>query len=120
MKKSDDYQTKIMSFFKENKELDAVISADSNSGIIAINTALHLGKIIPKDISVVGFASKSISNLAIPRLTTIRQHAKKIGASATQMLVERLKSGFANSKDAKTKIIKTSLVVADSTLNLVN
>lgn len=115
MKKSEDYQKKIKFFFKNNIGIDGVVAADSNSGIIGINMAIHLGMKVPKQISVIGFASKSISGHAIPRLTIIRQHAKRIGASATEMLINRLKNGLANSKEVKTKIVKTSLVVNNST-----
>ena len=115
VKKKDDHQKKIKSFFKKNKNIDGLIAADSTSGIIAINTAINLGRKVPKDISVIGFASKSDSNHTLPRLTTIRQHAKVIGANAAQMLIHRLQNMHLN-EDVKTKIVKTSLVKTKSTL----
>lgn len=115
IKKKDDHQKKIKSFFKKNKNIDAVIAADSSSGIIAINTAVNLGYKVPKGISVIAFASKSDSNHTLPRLTTIRQHAKIIGANAAQMLINRLQNMHLN-EDVKTKIIKTSLLKSKSTL----
>ena len=69
---------------------------------------------MPKEVSVIGFASKSVSNLSVPRLTTIRQHAKAIGAEAAQMLIHRLQNMHLN-EDVKTKIVKTSLVNNKST-----
>jgi LacI family transcriptional regulator len=114
-KGKDDHQKKIKSFLKKNKTVDAVIAADSSSGIIALNTAINLGLKVPKDFSVIGFASKSDSNHTIPKLTTIRQHAKVIGISAAQMLIERMQNLPANS-DVKTKIVKTSIVKNKSTL----
>ncbi|APY10586.1 LacI family transcriptional regulator [Seonamhaeicola sp. S2-3] len=115
IKKKDDHQKKIKSFFKKNKNIDGVIAADSSSGIIAINTAVNLGRKVPKDISVIGFASKSDSNHALPRLTTIRQHAKLIGAKAAQMLVHRLQNKHLK-EEVKTKIVKTTLIKSKSTL----
>ncbi|MDO5968585.1 LacI family DNA-binding transcriptional regulator [Flavivirga aquimarina] len=115
IKKKDDHQKKIKAFFKKNKKLDAVIAADSSSGIISINTAVNLGLKVPKDISVLGFASKADSNHSLPRLTTIRQHAKVIGANAAQMLIDRLQKMHLN-EDVKTKIVKTSLVKTKSML----
>ncbi|MDD7886829.1 LacI family DNA-binding transcriptional regulator [Flavivirga sp. 57AJ16] len=115
IEKQDDHQKKIKSFLKKNKTVDAVIAADSSSGIIAINTAVNLGLKVPKDISVIGFASKSDSNHTLPRLTTIRQHAKIIGAHAAQLLINRLANMHLN-EDVKTKIVKTSLVKSQSTL----
>jgi LacI family transcriptional regulator len=115
IKKKDDHQKKIISFFKKNKTIDGVISADNSSGIIAINTAIKLGLKVPKDISVIGFSSKSDSRHTIPKLTTIRQHAKEIGGCAAQLLINRLQNKDAE-QDVKTKIVKTSLIKSKSTL----
>lgn len=115
IKKKDDQQKKIMSFFKTNPTIDGVIAADSSSGIIAINTAIKLGLKVPKNVSVIGFASKSDSFHTIPKLTTIRQHAKEIGAQAAQMLINRLQNKPVE-EDVKTKIVKTSLIKSKSTL----
>jgi LacI family transcriptional regulator len=117
LKKKDDNQQKIKSFFKKHKSIDGVIAADSSSGIIAINTALNKGLKVPKDISVIGFASKSVSDLSIPRLTIIRQHAKQIGANAADLLIRRLEKKYDEEIDFKTKIVKTTLVSHKSTLN---
>ncbi|MCB4799757.1 LacI family transcriptional regulator [Tamlana sp. 62-3] len=115
IKKKDDHQKKIKSFFKKNPGIDAVLAADSSSGIIALNTAVNLGLKVPKDISVIAFASKSDSNHTLPQLTTIRQHAKTIGETAAQLLIQRMHNTPA-SDDVKTNIIKTSLVKTKSIL----
>ncbi|AJR02604.1 LacI family DNA-binding transcriptional regulator [Siansivirga zeaxanthinifaciens] len=115
IKKKDDSQKKILSFLKKNPQIDGVISADSSSGIIALNTAIKLGRKVPKDISVIGYASKSDSYHTIPKLTTIRQHAKEIGASAAQMLINRLQNKTTQ-EDVKTIIVKTSVIKSKSTL----
>lgn len=115
IKKKDDKQKKILSFFKKYTTIDGVVAADSSSGIIAINTAIKLGLKVPQQISVIGFASKSDSYHTIPQLTTIRQHAKEIGESAAQMLINRLQNK-AVEIDVKTKIVKTTLIKSKSTL----
>ena len=113
--KVEDPQQKIKEFLQQHTNMDGIISADSSSGIIAINTALSLGLKVPKDISVIGYTSKAVSNHSVPRLTIIRQHAKDIGATAAQVLIKRLQNKV-EAADFSTKIIKTSLVKADSTL----
>lgn len=115
VKKKDDHQKKIKSLFKKNKNIDGVIAAESSSGIIALNTAVNFGFKVPKDISVIAFASKSESNHTLPRLTTIRQHAKIIGANAAELLINRIQNTGLD-KDVKTKIVKTSLIKSKSTL----
>ena len=113
--KLKDSQQKIKALFKKHKTIDGVISADSSSGIIAINTAVSFGLKIPKDISVIGFSSQSVAVHSIPKLTTIRQHAKVIGANAAQLLINRLQN-MSQDIDVKTKIVKTSVVKSKSTL----
>ncbi|MBJ6367761.1 LacI family DNA-binding transcriptional regulator [Snuella sedimenti] len=115
MGRYDDHQKKIRTFFEENKGIDGVVAADSASGVIAINMAASLGFKVPEDVSVIGFSSKSVSNHSIPRLTTIRQHAKDIGANAAQLLINRLQNNLGED-DVKTKIVKTSLIRSGSTL----
>ena len=115
MSKKDDAQKKIKKRFKKNNLIDGIIAADSASGIIAVNTAVSLGLKVPKDISIIGFSSKSVSNHSIPKLTTIRQHAKVIGANATRLLIKRLQN-VDEKQDSVTKIVKTSLVKSGSTL----
>ncbi|GAA4939775.1 LacI family DNA-binding transcriptional regulator [Algibacter agarivorans] len=115
VKKKDDHPKKIKSFFKKNNSIDGIIAADSSSGIIALNTAVNFGLKVPKDISVIAFASKSDSNHTLPKLTTIRQHAKIIGAHAAQVLISRMQNTLTE-EDVKTKIVKTSLVKNKSTL----
>lgn len=111
----DESPLRIKSFFKNNV-IDGVISADNASGIIAINTAISLGLRVPEDVSVIGFSSKYISNHSIPRLTSIRQHAKDIGINAAQLLIKRLQTANGLENDFSTRIIKTSLIKNESTL----
>lgn len=108
-------QSEIKSFFKSNT-IDGVISADNATGVISINTAINVGLKVPQDLSVIGFSSNYISNHSIPRLTSIRQHAKEIGANSAQLLIKRLQNNNVSENDVSTSIIKTSLIKNGSTL----
>lgn len=116
MNRFDDSQQKIMEFLKNNKTIDGVISADNSSGIIAVNSVISFGLKVPKDISIIGYSSKTISNHCVPNLTIIRQHAKDIGVCTAQLLIKRLQNKSKETNDYTTKIIKTSLVKGGSTL----
>ena len=50
----------------------------------------HHGVWIPKDISVIGFDDLTMSRLAYPRLTTIRQGAGEKGREAAKLLFQAL------------------------------
>ncbi len=116
IKKGDDAQEKIKQLYKKNPAIDGVVAADSASGVIAINMARNFKRKVPQDISVVGFSSKSVSNHSVPKLTIIRQHAKKIGAKAAEFLIKRIEDGAVPAQNYTTKIIKTTLVKNKSTL----
>jgi len=108
IKKEDDKQTVLKLFLKKNNEINAIISADDTLGTIAINVALSLGYKVPKDISVVGFASESISDLSVPKLTIIKQHAKEIGKNAVILLINKLQERTFSKNESIT--VKTSLI----------
>ncbi len=108
IKKEDDKQAVLKLFLKKNNEINAIISADDTLGTIAINIALNLGYKIPKDISVVGFASESISDLSVPKLTIIKQHAIDIGKNTVILLINKLQEKTFSKNESIT--VKTSLI----------
>lgn len=95
-------------------------------GIFAVNDltaagamyALHKMKYrIPDDIAVCGFTDGMISTLTNPTLTTVEQHGDEIGEIATRLLIKRMEEGNANLPSV-TKVVKTNLVVRESTLGV--
>ena len=78
-------------FLKKNKP-DALISADIVCGVISINIAKNLNIEVPKELSVVGFGDKTISEYSSPKLTTIYQHGTEIGNRSVELLVDRMNS----------------------------
>ena len=47
---------------------------------------------VPKELSVVGFGDKTISEYSSPKLTTIYQHGTEIGNRSVELLVDRMNS----------------------------
>mgnify|MGYP001298959300 FL=1 len=89
--KNHDKQIEIEKFIKKNKP-DAIISADIICGVISINIARKLNIEVPRDLSVVGFGDKTISEYSSPKLTTIYQHGTEIGNRSVELLVDRMNS----------------------------
>ena len=89
--KNRDKHIEIEKFLKKNKP-DAVISADIVCGVISINIAKNLNIEVPKELSVVGFGDKTISEYSSPKLTTIYQHGTEIGNRSVELLVDRMNS----------------------------
>lgn len=66
---------------------------------------------VPKDVSVMGFDDIDLAERFIPSLTTIQQDRKLIGATAANMVLERLNDE--NTKFAS--VVPVSLIVREST-----
>ncbi len=112
-KSSDNIENEIERFLKEN-DLDAVLGLDETAAAITINISHKLGYKIPQDISVIGFTDGLLSKHSYPKLTTVSQHAEDLGARAAQILLNQL-DNFTENYKTKTEVIKTSLIVRDST-----
>jgi len=109
---AEDCQNQIKKFLNQHSEIDGVIAADNMSGSIFINVATSLGYNIPKDVSVIGFADATISNMTVPRLAYVNQDAENIGRNAVNLMVKRLENN--TTEVYKTKHIKVTLFEQES------
>lgn len=103
-----DVEDSIHNFLQKNKEIDAIISIDHVTGIVAINMAKKLGKEIPKDLSVVGFGYEHTQLLSSPKISIIHQKAHKIGELSMKLLIDNM----------NTEIHKLQTIVVPSELKL--
>ena len=113
IKDSNTIESEIEQFLKSNT-IDAVLGLDETAAAVTINMSHKLGYKIPEDISVIGFTDGLLSKHSYPKLTTVSQHAEDLGARAAEILMDRLENVSDHYK-ASTKIVKTSLIVRDST-----
>lgn len=95
-----DVEKNIYNYLSKNKEIDAIISIDHITGIVAINMAKKLGKAIPKDLSVVGFGYEHTELLSSPKISIIHQKAHKIGEMSVKLIIDNI-----NSKDHELQTI---------------
>lgn len=103
-----DIDTIIFNYLKENKSIDAILSIDHVTGIVAINMAKKLGKEIPKDLSVVGFGYEHTQLLSSPKISIVHQKAHKIGEMSTKLLIDSIKD----------ENLKLQTIIVPSELNL--
>ncbi|MEN8815762.1 MAG: LacI family DNA-binding transcriptional regulator [Nonlabens sp.] len=98
----------------DHSDMDGLLCIDNISGVMAVNIAQRLGRIVPKDLSVIGFSSNKMSHLSYPPLSTVAQYAEEIGQESVKMLVERLESKTKG--NTKTVTINYSLELRGTTL----
>lgn len=77
----------------------------------ALEALRDAGIRVPEDLSVVGFDGLEICDVVTPRLTTVEVPLRKVGSTALQLLLGRIRHGDVEPPD----LIHTRLVVKDST-----
>lgn len=109
-----DVEESIYNYLNKNTEIDAIISIDHITGIVAINMAKKLGRAIPNDMSVVGFGYEHTGLLSSPKISTIHQKAHEIGEMSVKLLLENL-----NTEDhvLQTIVVPSELKLGESSLN---
>lgn len=89
----------------------AVLAANDEMAIGAIDAALQRGLRVPEDLAVIGFDDIQMAALTRPSLTTVRQPMQLLGEAAVTLLFERLQNPDALSRH---ELLETKLVVRQS------
>jgi DNA-binding LacI/PurR family transcriptional regulator len=91
-------------------EFEAVMAADDNMALGAMEELGRRGIRVPHDVVVAGFNDAEDARAATPSLTTVQQLSYKLGRQATEMLLALL----AGQKVPEQVIVPTRLVVRQS------
>lgn len=113
LKNSDVFVEAIAEFIAKHK-LDGVVGIDETSAVSSINAATKLNLQIPQEFSVVGFSNGILAKHSYPTLTTVSQHAEKIGKATAKILIDKLELR-AERYLPETKVIKTTIIERNST-----
>jgi len=96
---------------------DAIFTVNDMTAVGTLITVKAMGFHIPQEVSIIGFTDGLVSSITDPLLTTISQHGFEIGRKATEILIKRMSKEYDDLKPI-TEIVKTDLVVRDSTRKL--
>lgn len=92
---------------------------DRPTAVFAVSDLLAIGALkeinasglhVPKDIAVVGFDKIDFSNMTNPTLTTVAQPMYKMGATAADMLIDKIRG-----KEVDSVILEHELIIREST-----
>ncbi|WP_396147014.1 LacI family DNA-binding transcriptional regulator [Flavobacterium sp.] len=111
---TDNFESHIESLISNN-EVDAIFAVNEIFAVTAIKTATRLGKIVPNDLSIIGFTDGIISKYSSPSITTVGQNGVKMGEKAAKMLIEKLEIEEEYDEQYKTEVIETELIEREST-----
>ena len=103
----------IYDYIQKHNTIDAIISIDHITGVMALNKANKLGKNVPKDISVIGFGYADVEFISSPQISVINQKAFQIGKRSAEILLHQLQP---NTKpELKTEMVKSELILRETT-----
>ena len=82
----------------ESNKIDAIMALDQESSLAAFRIGKVKKVLNNKKVSIIGYASRVISEHLTPKLTTIDQHGKKVGITSAKLLLKRLDSSESESE----------------------
>lgn len=90
---------------------DGVFACSDTYGAAVISAARRAGLTVPGDLMVVGFDNTDNAIMTTPTLTTVNQPRYRMGYTACNILLERMKGAAA----PQSMTMETELVVREST-----
>jgi LacI family transcriptional regulator len=105
----------LMSLLLNYKPIDGILGLDEITAVKILEIVKSSGYNVPDDISIIGFTNGQLSKYVTPSLTMVSQHGKYIGERAAQLLINRINNP---EQSLKTQVVKTSLLIRDSTKKL--
>jgi DNA-binding LacI/PurR family transcriptional regulator len=99
-------------FIKKHPDVDGIFCSSDIIAMYVISVLKRLGYKVPEDVQVIGFDNIELSEVLLPRLTTIAQPIEEIGEVAIDSLVKLINK---KELDEIHKIIPVYLVERDST-----
>ena len=115
---SDDHleslESDIEKLLKQNK-VDGIFAVNEIYAITAMKVARKLKLKIPENIKIIGFTDGVLSKHASPSLTTVSQHAIKMGEISAKLIIDKLESKETNENN-QLIIIPTEIIERESTI----
>ena len=105
---------KTQKIIDDGVRFDAIFTVNDFTAAGTLKVLKRNGIDVPKSVSVVGFGDENVAQMVDPSLTTIRQPGYEMGRRAMEMLIARISQAKQENFVPATEVLKTSLVVRDS------
>lgn len=105
--------TKVERFLKKQPETTAIFACNDIMALGVINACRRIDRLVPGEISVVGFDNIELSALIEPKLTTVDQNMHKLGSKAASMLLEIIEKKD-KQQSPKRVVVTSTLIERDS------
>lgn len=112
---ADSIISSIMSFVKENTELEALFFATNYLGVHGIEALKQVGKSMPDDLAVVSFDDNDLFRLFTPSITVASQPISQIAVEAIELLL-RLIENDVKHESPISKVLEPELIERQSSV----
>ena len=99
-----------------NPRPDGVFATNDFFAAVFLQTLKESGLRVPEDIAIVGFNNEAISRIIQPKLTTVNYPGEEVGEQAARSLLDQL-AGLSSARTTDTIIIRSELIIRDSSLH---
>lgn len=110
-----DGRDSMLTLLKRNPDMTAAIAINYETTVGAIIALNECGKVVGKDISMVGFDNADFAKACNPTLDIVIQPTEEIGRNVVKCLMARLDG---KTTETQTKILKTTLLDGKSIKNI--
>lgn len=95
---------------------DAFFSVSDHQSLGVLEVANSLGIKVPEQLGIFGFGNEDFSQLITPSLSSINQKSKELGKCAANLYFKNILPGTQESDSGKQKIIKSEIILRQSSL----
>jgi LacI family transcriptional regulator len=95
---------------------DGVFITNDFFAAVFLQTLKENGVRVPEDMGIVGFNNDAIARIIQPKLTTINYPGEEIGEQAARSLLDQL-AGLSSARSADTIIVRSELIIRESSLH---
>lgn len=113
MTQQEDFNTS-MKIVLADKTIDGLLCLEETSAVKSLQIVKKMGYKIPEDLSIISFTNGELPKYVSPTITTVSQHGNYIGKTAAKTLINRINK---DDNIYNTSVIKTSLIIRESTKN---
>ncbi len=89
-----------------------ILLPDDHTALGALDAAREMGLRVPADLSIAGYDGSRLAQLTRPRLTTVAQDSKRMGAQAALYLIDRIENP--RTAGSEVGLIPTRLCIGES------
>jgi DNA-binding LacI/PurR family transcriptional regulator len=106
----------VKKLIKSQEPFTAIVAFNDVSAMGAIRALLEAGLRVPEDVSVIGFDDIQSAEFQHPGLTTIRQPLRKMGRTAAEVVLRRIRTpGEDNVREI---VVEPELIIRESTCEM--